>query len=230
MAKERFLSFMKEIYYDMVDKNGNIRVIPIGLVGKRNLPNENLKLLEQLIRLIMDTNIVTQETKIYISDVYITMAGVNRVINEMRKEKRLKKVKKTNTSSKIQYDQNKLEKIFGNDFFYNVLSSNKNIEKYKKIIAHQFMRYSNSDKIRENLLINIPRDYMVTELSEEEFEEFLSIIAPYTKRQVKFIENNLNKNACGYFNYLLNMPSLKGIDKERSAVLKTLLDYTENDN
>ena len=40
MAKERFLSFMKEIYYDMVDKNGNIRAIPIGLVGKRNLPME----------------------------------------------------------------------------------------------------------------------------------------------------------------------------------------------
>lgn len=221
MAKSGFLNYLKEIIHDMVDSNGNIRPIPVGVTGRRNLPDNRIKLLSDLIRLLRDTDIISDETKIYINNKYITMRGVNEEINNKMKGKEKRHLK--TTISRIQYDQLKLEKIFGSDFFVNVLVKGNDISIYEKIIAEQYMKYSKKEDLRKNLIINIPKNCMNTELSDEEFEEFVSVIAPYVKRHVKFIESNLSEEWCGYFNYLMYMPNLKGKDKERFERLKTLL-------
>lgn len=222
MAKAGFLAYLKQVINDMVDSNGNIRPMPTGTIGKMNLPADRIKLLANLIRLLNDTNIITEETKIYINNRFITMEGVNNEINKNKKGKNIRKLKAT--YSRIWYDKAKLEKIFGEDFFTNVLiRRDSDISVYEKIIAEQYLKYSNGGKYRQNLMLNIPADCINTELSDEEFEEFVSIIAPYVKKHVKYIEDNLNEEWRGYFNYLLCMPNLKGKDKERQERLKLLL-------
>ena len=68
-------------------------------------------------------------------------------------------------------------------------------------------------------------DCVYSSIDDNSFEDFISIVAPYTKNQVKFIESNLDIRGCGYFNYLLSYPDLKGVDKERQERLISLLTY-----
>lgn len=228
MAKTSILEGFKMVIADMLDSNGNFRVTPIGTTGRLNLSNNRIKLLIDVIKLLRDTDIISDETRIYIFNKYITIKGVNEIINDRMGGK--EEVKFNNTLSKIQYDKNKLERLLGKDFFGSVLSSNRDISLYEKIVYELYIKYSKTDKIRENLILNIPKDCMSTELSDEEFNEFIQIISPYLKSQIKFIEENLSRKACGYFNYLLSVPTLEGKDKERAEILRALLSYSEDSN
>lgn len=222
MAKGGFYDYLKQLISDMVDQNGNLRVQPIGLTAKRNLSNSKIKLLSDLIVLLRDTNIVSKESKYYINNKYITIAGVNELVNQENKDK--EEIKFNNTLSKISYDRNKLEKLFGANFFIEILTKDTDIEQYEVIIAEQFIRYSNGkNKLKEKIAINIPNNCMYSEITDEEFENFVDMIKPYIRSQMEFIEENMSKEACGYFNYISNMPTLNSKDLERLNTLKDLL-------
>ena len=213
---------LKNIMGDMVDANGNIRVTPIGQIGNLKLSNNKIKLLSDIIKLIRDTSIVTKETKHYISNKYISIKGVDDLMNsEEREEKRT--IKPTTTQSKIQYDKIKLERIFGINMFSDILSRDCDITSYERAVAEQYVKYSGKDSIRKNLILDIPKECMRSEVSEESFDEFIRNISPYIKSQIKYIEENLDKDCVGYFNYILNMPSLNEIDMRRVIRLRALL-------
>lgn len=222
MAKGGFLEHLKNIIGDLVDTNGNFRVLPIGRTGKLNLSNNKIKLLTDTIKLLRDTSIITRETKLYVFDKHITISGVNELINfDIGKDG--KEVSRNSTQSKIQYDKIRLQRFFGVDFFVNILTRDIDISVYEKTLAELFVKYSGKDGARDNLLLKIPKDCMNTSLTEEEFEEFRQIISPYIKSHINKIEESIDIRYCGYFNYLLNMPNLDGINKERADILTELL-------
>lgn len=229
MAKESFLVYLREIIGDMVDVNGNMRVTPIGATGKKNLSNNKIKLLSDIISLLRNTSIINKETRMYISNKYITIRGVNETLNEDITNTQ-DRINNNTTLSKIQYDKNRLSKIFGESMFVDILSKDMDISIYERIIAEQYVKYAGKSDIKKNLLINIPSDCMSSEIEEDAFEEFIGVISPYIKSQITFIENNLDISSCGYFNYLLSMPSLTGINKERSDRIKTLLQGEDTQN
>lgn len=222
MAKGGFLDYLKSITGDLVDTNGNIRVTPIDSLGKLGLSNNRLKLLSDIVKLVRDTNLITKETKMYIKEKYISIRGVNEALN-LAIDKEEDKIKGTTTQSKIQYDKNKLERLFGVSMFSDILTRDCDITKYEKIVAELYVKYSGNDGARKNLMLSIPKDCMQSVINEEDFEEFIKIISPYIKGQIQFIEDNLDINCCGYFNYLLNMPNLTGVDRQRAKRLNTIL-------
>ena len=223
MAKDGFLEYLRGIISDLVDSNGNFRVMPIGMTGRRNLSIDRIKLLQNIIVLVTKTSIVTKETKMYLLDRYISIRGVNERLRDNGKD-----IKFSNTQSKIQYDRNKLQKIFGSHVFVDILTGNK-IETYEKTVAEQFIKYSDDGKLRDNIALNIPCDCISTELSDNKFKQFIEVILPYIKSQMQYIEDNLDIESCGYFNYLLSMPNLSGVDKERADLLKIYLDNSKID-
>lgn len=82
--------------------------------------------------------------------------------------------------------------------------------------------FDTSKNKKNNLLIKIPGAAKVDILSDEDFEEFFEIIRPYSKREVKSVEDAMfdMKKACGYFNYLMTPGvKLKEIDRERQDLL-----------
>lgn len=226
MAKDSLLGRLRDIIGDMVDDNRHVKALPGGKLGKMNLPNNKIKFLADLIVLLRDTNIITEETKIYIFNKYMTKRGVNEIIRETSG----KEVPFNNTASKIQYDHAKLQKLFGENLIYDVLSKTRNIESYESILDSQYMKYSNSSEIRDKLIINIPNNCMQREITEEQFQDFVEVILPYIKNQVKFIEDNIDREACGYFNYIISSPNLTDEDKERLNRLKMLLGITTSIN
>lgn len=225
MASKGLLTQLKSIIADMTDSNGNIKALPGGQVGKLDLPINKLKFIENLIILLRDTKLITQETKMYLFDKYITIKGVNEAVNEAMSTKETpdsSKIPLSSTASRITYDKTKLTKIFGQHLVVNMLSRSSSIEVYEQALAEQFRKYNSID-LRDSLIISIPKDCMQMELSEDKFQDFLEVILPYIKSQVKFVEDNLDIEACGYFNYLLSYPNLEGTDKDRADRLKILL-------
>ena len=157
---------------------------------------------------------------------------VNKKVNELHVDLESgEEPKNVNTTiSKIQYDKNKLTKIFGESMFVDVLTNGRDISNYERILLEQYVKYNGKrSELRKNLALDIPEDCVYAELDDDKFEELLTIIAPYTKSQMKFIAENLDREACGYFNYLMSMPGLKGIDKERAERLEMLLGYEEDE-
>ena len=222
MRKASILEYLKVTIDDMVDNNGNIKALPSGTTGRLNLSNNRLKFLSDLIRLLNDTDIINEETKIYINNRYISIRGSNMEMNKRIGEGR-HKIREGTTRSRIYYDKEKLTKIFGESMFPDVLSRRGSIAIYERILAEQYVKYCGSNNYRDNLIINIPEDCMNSELGDEEFDEFLTIIAPYSKNHIKYIEDNLGERASSYFNYLISMPNLGGIHKQRLDRLRLIL-------
>lgn len=222
MGKVSILAYLKDIVDDMVDSNGNIRTMPIGNLGRRNLSTNRIKFIADFLRFLNNTDIINRETRIYIENKHMSIRGVNEYLNKNIKDGE-KLYNENTTVSRIQYDKNKLTKIFGQSMFFDVLSPNRDISVYERTLVEQYIKYSNAEEYRKNLLLNIPENYVCTELSDEEFKDFMIIIAPYIRSQMRFIEENISEKACGYFNYLLGMPELEGIDKDRANMIKEML-------
>jgi len=221
MAKSSSLDLLKNIIADMVDKNGNIRVRPIGALGKRELSNGTLNFLTNLIMFLRDTSFFTDDTKMYIFNKYITISGVNEAFNGGIIDDT---IKLTTTIGRIYYDKNKFEKVFGSSMLVDVLIDTSIISKYESILLKQFIKYSSSNELRKNVIgLNIPKDVINMSLSDDKFEKLLDTIEPYTKPVIDKVNASLDQEIWGYFNYLMSIPKLDGIDRQRQSRLYNIL-------
>ena len=83
----------------------------------------------------------------------------------------------------------------------------------------------NNVSILKNIDLNLRLDdtSINKSITEEEFQEFLGIIAPYSKRHKRFISDNIPRSMVGYAMYLLSNNMLFGDDLERKNTLLELL-------
>lgn len=226
MAKDSILGELKVVIYDMVDSYGDITDLPRGTTGKRNLTNNRVKLLTDIIILLRDTKIITEATRYYVFNRYMTIKDANEAVHYNKTKEEIDK-QFNNSLSKIQYDKKKLSEALGKRIIIDILYNNTDISEYEKLVAEQYMKYSTRNGLRDNLGIEIPNNCITSEIDDESFNEFISIIAPYSKSQMAFIESNLDSNACGYFNYILSMPNLGSKDRERLDRLKLILNNND---
>ena len=223
MTKKNILQFIKGALPCLIGEDGNFREEPLGMLQKLN--QDRIDLLKDFIKLLMTTNIITRETRIYIKDPYISYRNVSEKINRELQNGE-KEVNSNTVSAKIQYDRKKLDTKFGTDFILDMMTQTKSLDKYREKIASAYVTYGTTNtKIRKNLLIDIPSDCVNANVSDEDFESFIDIIKPYIRSQVEFISNNLPQSSCGYFNYLLSNASLTRKDKERLETIKSLLEF-----
>ena len=68
MAKGSILNELKKLIPCIIDNNGNFRTIPIGIVKRQELSEERIRIIQTFVRLLVNTNFLQPETKIYISN------------------------------------------------------------------------------------------------------------------------------------------------------------------
>ena len=78
-------------------------------------------------------------------------------------------------------------------------------------------------RLRNKLVLDLDSNVYNTELSENDFEDFILTIAPYVKTQVEYISKNIESEKVGYFNYLITSKRLTDEDKQRLSKLKDIL-------
>ncbi len=225
MAKDNIIPSLRETVYDMMDKNGNFRVVPIGVTGDRDLDEERLQLLRDILVLFRDSDMLDRATKMYIFQRDITIKSVAMDINEERKKEGLPELKVSSVQSKIYFGKEKIKKYYGELFLSDIKFTRKSIEDYIKITRELSEKYFGNYKLRKGLAISLREQKRVVEsLEEDKFRDFVQMIAPYTKNQMNYIETNISDEQIGYFNYLLGKNDRNERDQGRFELLKGMLE------
>ena len=216
MARDNILLTLRKVCGSFVDEHGNMRVRPIGFIENMKVEMDRQELLKDIVILLKDTDIINRETKMYIFN-----NTTKREINEVLSEEVGETVSFNTTQSKIQYGKTKLEKLFG-DSIKRLLYKTYDIDDIPRLIYDISSQYSDID-LRNKLVLDLDSNVYNTELSENDFEDFILTIAPYVKTQVEYISKNIESEKVGYFNYLITSKRLTDEDKQRLSKLKDIL-------
>lgn len=236
------MGMLKQVIYSMYDNNGNLRVKFIGSLADIELSEGRIDLLKNITDLVLNTNIISEETKIYLKDRNIKVSQVNEIINERRKEKKeaiekklgnsinydeYKEVSVNSTQSKITYDRQRLEKMLGSDILTNIIYQRAyNIEEYQIKVGKLLEKYKNIASLREELVLNLKEDCYNKEYNGDFKQDSIKLLKPYIKSEIEQVEKEINNNLdfVGYFNYLLSgVTCSTEKDKENRAFLRALL-------
>lgn len=213
----------KDIYFSYMDYENNLYERPIGLITKRNLDKKRDSFIRRYILFIMTSKIVSDTTKLYIRSSSNSVASAIKSYNQTVSEDEAINIK--TAQSKINYDINKLLKYFPDNMLSQVLAYNScNLEEYERNLALAMNVYGKKNKMMDNLMLKIRRVPIQEYLEDEDFDELISIIAPYTKKQINYIEENIPEELVGYLLYLISSSSLNDKDKVRYNFLKELLE------
>ena len=127
--------------------------------------------------------------------------------------------------SKVWNDKKKIITDFGEDLFGDIIRyRDVDMASYMDKLNRLQVKYNNVS-ILKNIDLNLRLDdtSINKSITEEEFQEFLGIIAPYSKRHKRFISDNIPRSMVGYAMYLLSNNMLFGDDLERKNTLLELL-------
>lgn len=218
---------------DMIDKNGNFRTLPIGTIGKRNISTYRLNLLRTFLDLILHTDMLNEETKIYITDKHISIKGVNEQINAENTTG--KEIPYNTTAAKIAYDRQKIERLIGESFIRDLVLYTNNaavISVYEGKLLQAMEKYGAHDSkgIREAIALDLDKRLICKEIDDDKFYEFIRNILPYLKTQMKAVADSLDRESVGYFNYLLMSPVLNDNDKQRLNYISRLINGSDTDH
>lgn len=197
--------------------------------------DKNVEILKSILGIVLRSDNLSTETKIFISRPLLSIKGVNEEINRLRleaqgiKKECIRPLSYNNTVLKIGQDNTKLKGILKiediRDLIYNRVDDYNNIE---KTIYNLINEFGNCDKSRNNLILNIDDSKIKCNSykNNEEFFDILGSLENYLVQRKTIIENVINGNEefVEYFNYLLNSESLnnKEVLRDRERLLKFL--------
>lgn len=209
------ISNIKEVIRDFVDNSGRIKEPSEIDISNYEMDLEQINLAIEFVRVILDSRMLRSITKKYILS---SATSLNKFLVRYNEDAKLKGESGINYNTlqtQVYRDEKKLEDWFnmqdplmyleryqlvkGNDAekeVYNRLKSD--------ITRASCMFFSEESKVYDQMLIKINRDAFNTELSEQEFREFIDSIKWYSKKVRDSTEKLISEREAGYFNYLLN--------------------------
>lgn len=211
------------VYHCYMDSESNLYERPIGSIGKMNIDKRRDDFLKRYITLIINSKIVSDTTKIYIKDFMTSVASVIKSHNQTLPEGERINIK--TAQSKVDYDTRKLLKYFPDNMLTQVMAYGKcDLEDYEKRLNLAMADYGKKNNMLGNLILRLPDRVEVQDnLEEDEFKRFMDMIAPYFKKNIKYLEDNLPEKAVGYIKFLLSSPLVTQSHKEHYELLKTML-------
>ncbi|MBR1453931.1 MAG: hypothetical protein IJ593_04735 [Lachnospiraceae bacterium] len=225
MSKESTFRIMKMVIHDFVDDNGNFRPIVIGSSAQilETADKNREEEIRTFIKILLQTDLISYESKEYLKDQYLSVEKVWEKICESGYYGKVP-LNKNTAITRVQRDQIKVQAEFGNDIATNLLRPMIPSGQYVYKMM-QYLSRTNSNKVRENLVLNIDESSFNSYLTEVDFDDLMTMIKPYTRSYVKDIESLIDDKKAGYFNYILNCPDsmLKEVDKDRKKQLLEIL-------
>lgn len=234
---------IKESYYCLVDEHGQWRESPIGVLYSCKCSNKSIELIKFIIDVVINSDDVSSETKIFICNHGINIKDTNEMINDIRAKASdigknyLKPLSYNNTSLKISEDNKNLTSILGErfirDLMYDRYPDDKNWKRMKKTLV-EF--YGSHNDVRNNLALNIKTVNVSkdNEFDSDSFFEELSKLQLYLRQQIFELEVRLNNdsNFVSYFNYLLSKDAIldDNVKEDRLRLIRFLNNKVDSDN
>ncbi len=109
--------------------------------------------------------------------------------------------------SQHKYCKDKLQKYFTDEDMLNkIINGNGVTKKYARQLNEFIAKYGKKTGIKKDILVNIPMFKKRYDVTEGQFKDFLKLIAPYCKPQVKAVQEQIYSMVAqtGYFNYIMS--------------------------
>ncbi len=220
LAESAFMKQLKMLIADFKDpKTGEILSQPLGRTIKKKLPEQRLKFIKEFITFILTSKFVSKETKYYISDRYITLEGVADYFNSIGDT-----TNKEAVNSNIWYNKNKITAAF-DDRIILVLTEYIDTDISSYILKLHDLQNKFSDySLLKNISLELPDSGIVDSTSEDDFNDFIESIQPYTKKHMKNVSELISPSSVGYAKYLLTSQQLTEDDKRRKERLMLFIE------
>lgn len=253
-----FLSLHK-VYNDCFD-NGvfdRSKVIENKLIDTDYEYEFRISLLESIFNIVLNSKIMNELSLEYITNGHRTYDGC---IEKWNKDHPDKVIKLSSGKNKIIYSARRINELFDDieldgksyDIVQWLCDTNNfrgienNIKKLnvKNDFIKQFNMFNEvcGEKLdieKRDILLTIPTFEKVKEISDEEFDELMEVLRPYSKFVLSNVQNVLNsmEKEVGYLRFLMGKKSvLTDLDKERKNEIllwlgkEVIENYAINDN
>lgn len=218
MSSKNITKQLKALVDDFTDSQGNILEHPKGRFVRKKLDERRIMFLRRFVDLLLNTGFVSEETKLYIKDRYITQEGVAEAMRERGKE-----ANPNSVSAKIWYDKNKIVHLFGTRFLVEITEyDNVNMEDYEIKLDKAFAKYCNNKALKD-IIIDLPTGRYERKLENEEFIQLLEKLKPYIKNNAKKVSESITSGEVGYIEFLLSSNILDSSELKHRRILEVFL-------
>ena len=219
-----FIKKIQILNNELLDNEGKLREDP-RLSVLEGLDVRRIKFCSDFIQTIMNSKLISNETKFYIRCIGYSVKKAGEAYNNKMKKLNLNEVNSNTFMSKVNYDRVKLEKLFGANMLDEVLDGEKpNIKIYEERLYKALNMHKANYILKDRILLDIPSKISSNYISQEKFEHLISVIKPYTVLFAKQVTQSLSDEEIGYLNYLCNSSIEKfGNDLRNFKKLESLL-------
>lgn len=223
--RKQIMVMTRLVHQDYMDKDDNLYDNPKYRVVKQNIDEERESFLKEYIEFIMGSNIVADTTKIWIRSPYESVASAIEDYNRALPRDK-KKIDIKTAQSNRNNNTNKLLEFFPDDMLYNVIHNKDcDLEHYNQLLDLAVAKKGKKNNMLDNLMLKIPTKVEIQHnLPEDEFSDFLDILAPYFRKHIDYLQQNIPEKGVGYLYYLISSRKLEGEHKERYDLLKKMLE------
>lgn len=222
MAANEIFSHLKSAikeFYDFETKD----VRATNSRGK-TLSEDRRIILKDLIDLALNTSATNLETKVYLSNYYLSSGEVYKFLEE----KTQKTYNKKTTMNKIDYCKKKFAEELGRDAIVKIVDYTTNdISEYVQKIQEMRLKYGEFNCFDNYILDLSDIPPSLEQVSEERIVDTLASLESFKKENVNILKNSLDKEAVSYIKYISSSVGLTERDRELKALIKGIIEGEE---
>lgn len=219
MNRKQILSNFRLLAFGLMDSNRQYLVNPKGELGELGLSNERIKLLTDTLKLLMETDIISDVTRTF-------MCGrwTNKTLAQYYNDNGFR-MTVTQVSSRIYYDCSKYSEVLGESFIYDLCYRTLiNLDGYKDRLILAYQKFNKEARIDEHLAIKLDYgDGVSSTLSQNDFDKMLEILYRCSKTYMDRLKDKLTPEQLAYLSYITTYTGIDKEDAQRLQVLKNKL-------
>ena len=227
---------LQDYCYSLRNENGRWRTIPIGLIGNVHLSTTQLSRVKNILNIILNSDNISIDTKLYILNYRSTIKEVNANYNREARNRALllgkthKDMCYNSTLNHVAKDETALIKCVGKDFFTDIVYNPNKLSgrAYSDKLSCLIQDFGVYDGKRENLMLHIDKNKVQYNgvVNHEKFFNTLERLRPYIVKVRDSMEDEINhdREFVEYFNYLLSTAGIQDetVTNDRDRLLRFL--------
>ena len=194
------LRYTKLAYETFREVNGVLKVNTSSQVGKMGLSDRSYAFLKSYIDFVMNSGLISEVTKIYLKSIENNPMDAIRAYNSLNEGYKL--ITPKQASNHIYYDTKRLLELFPDDMLMKIMHKKGDIQFYEDVLQNAINRKMGRNTLGKISVLQLPAIPSSEKPTDDELDRFFTMLAPYTKNRIKYVEEKIPKQAVSYINYI----------------------------
>ena len=221
----RIMNYTKEVCNTFVEVNGKLKINTTSVIGRRKLSDRKMNFLAKYADFVLNSGVISDITKIYLNSIENNPYEAIRVYNATHSD--MAKYTSKQVSNHLYYDTKRLLELFDDDMIFNIVHKEDDITIYEDTLDAAINKKIKKNLLQEQSVLKLSSGISSEVPDEDEMDQFFMLYAPYTKKMINKVSEELPVNVVKYINYIVGKKNLS--DDERKIInrLKSIDDNSE---